>query len=62
MTKNKKGVGRPPKPESEKGAYTLAIRITTEQRDTLEKAAKIRGFAPSAYARAIIVQALAQQG
>jgi uncharacterized protein (DUF1778 family) len=57
-----KKLGRPKKAEKEKGAYTLSVRLTTEQRKTLEQAAKTRGFNPSAYARAIIVQALAQQG
>jgi hypothetical protein len=58
----RKKLGRPKKQQSEKGTYTLSVRLTTEQREMLEKAAKTKGFNPSAYARAIIIQALTQQG
>ena len=60
MAKINKKIGRPKKTKDEKRTYTLGIRLTEEQRESLEALARAKGFDPSIYARAVLLQHIGQ--
>ena len=47
--------GRPPLPEDERKGYMFRLRMTQEERELLDKAAKRDGTDTSAWARATLI-------